>query len=82
MSKVRGGGPECQAVMAQEQQRGKSPHLRSSGCMGTGGLRGATPRSRSGGVVVRKYSSSKVRENPSKMVGVVRGHQRADILKP
>ena len=50
--------------------------------MGTGGPRGATPRSRSEGVVVRKYSSSKVRENLSKMVGVVRGHQRADILKP
>ena len=46
-------------------------------------------------VVVRRYPSSKVRSrgseeithnqgkrNPSKMVGVVRGHERADTLKP
>ena len=69
--------------------------------MGAGGPRGATPRSRSGGVVVRTYPSFKVRSNscalldrreeiphvqgkrkPSKMVGVARGHQRADTLKP
>ena len=30
--------------------------------MGTGGLRGATPCSRSGGAAVRRYPSSKVRE--------------------
>ena len=63
---------------------------------GTGGPRGATPRSRSGGAAVRRYLSSEVRSsgcalgwgkeiphvqgkrNPSKMVGVARGHQRAD----
>ena len=35
---------------------------------------------------MRRYASSKVRstsrENPSKIVGVTRGHQRADTLKP
>ena len=52
------------------------------------GPRGATPGSRSGGAAVRRYPSSKVRSssekiphirgktNPSKMVGVARGHQR------
>ena len=64
------------------------------GCAGAGGPRGAVPRSRSGRVAVRRYPSSKVRSsceeiphaqgkrNPSKMVGVARGHQRADTLKP
>ena len=37
--------------------------LKSGGCAGAGGLRGATPRSRSGGVVVRRYPSSKVRSS-------------------
>ena len=69
--------------------------------MGTGGLREATPRSRSGRAAVKRYPSSKVRSsgslcwsgredishvqgkrNPSKTVGVARGHQRADTLKP
>ena len=35
---------------------------------------------------MRRYPSSKphaeVKRNPSKMVGVARGHQRADTLKP
>ena len=72
---------------------------RSGGCAGTGGPRGAIPHWRSGIVVVRRYSSSKVRNsgcalleqpwrdtpcqgkrNPSKMVSVARGHQRADTL--
>ena len=67
----------------------------------TGGLRGATPHSRSGGAAVRRYPSSKVRSsscalleqlwrdtprrgkrNPSKTIGFVRGHQRADTLIP
>ena len=36
---------------------------KSGGCAGTGGPRGATPRSRSGGAAVRRYPSSKVRSN-------------------
>jgi len=35
---------------------------RSSGCVGAGGPRGAIPYSKSGGAVVRRYPSSKVRE--------------------
>ena len=31
---------------------------------------------------VKRYPTSKVTETPSKMVGVKRGHQRADTLKP
>ena len=62
--------------------------------MGAGGPRGAIPRWRSGMAAVRRYPSSKVRSsreeiphaqgkrNPSKTVGVARGHQRADTLKP
>ena len=40
---------------------GANPGPRTSGCAGAGGLRGATPRSRSGGATVRRYPSSKVR---------------------
>ena len=47
--------------------------------MGAGGLRGATPRSRSGGVAMR-IPLDQVKRNPSKMVGVVRGHRRAGTL--
>ena len=78
-----------------------APLLRSSGCVGAGGPRGAIPCPRSGGAAMRRYTLYKVRSsgcalleqprrdtprpgkrNPSKMVGVVRGHQRADTLKP
>ena len=74
--------------------RATTPRPRSGGCAGAGGPRGAIPCSRSGGVAVRRYPSSKVwssreeiphaqgKRNPSKMVGVARGHQRADTLKP
>ena len=41
----------------------QTPHLRSGGCAGTGGPRGATPCSRSGGAVVRRYPSLKVRSS-------------------
>ena len=64
-----------------EQLRGATPHPRNGGCAGAGGPRGATPRSRPGGVAVRRYPCPKKR-NPSKTVGVARGHQRADTLKP
>ena len=47
---ARGGGRE-------------DPRPRSGGCVGAGGPRGATPRSRSGGVAVRRYPSSKVRSS-------------------
>ena len=33
------------------------------GCVGAGGPRGATPRSRSGGVAVRRYPSSTVKSS-------------------
>ena len=92
MYKVRGSGRE-ELLHAQGQWRrlkGTTPHPRTSGCMGAGGPKGNTPCSTSGGVAVRRYPSSKVRSsgcvqgkrNPSKMVGAVRGHQRADTLKP
>ena len=42
--------------------RGATPCPKSGGCTGTGGLRGATARSRSGGAAMRRYPSSKVRE--------------------
>ena len=48
MPEVRGGGPEEQ------------PHVQGAG---KGGLRGATPRSRSGGAAVRRYPLSKVRSS-------------------
>ena len=33
------------------------------------------------GAAVKRYPASKVKRNPSKTVGVVRGHQRTDTLK-
>ena len=45
------------------QPRGAIPCPRSGGCAGIGGLRGATPHSRSGGAAVRRYPSSKVRSS-------------------
>ena len=87
--KVRGGGqkekPHIQGVAAARVRRAERSYSHS----------------RSGGVAVRRYPSSKVRSsgwlcwsrreeithiqgkrNPSKTVGVMRGHQRADTLKP
>ena len=34
------------------------------------------------GAAVKRYPHSQSKRNPSKMVGVARGHQRADTLKP
>ena len=34
------------------------------------------------GTVVKRYPHVQGKRNPSKMVGVARGHQRADTLKP
>ena len=48
---------------------------------GAGGLRGArTFKTRMGGSEEIPLVQGK--RNPSKMVGVARGHQRADTLKP
>ena len=61
-SKGRGGGRE---ELPQDRGQGwrlggATPRPKSGGCMGAGGPRGATPCSRSGGVAVRRYTSSKV----------------------
>ena len=45
------------------QLGGATPCPRSGGCMGAGGPREAIPHSRSEGVVVRRYPSSKVRSS-------------------
>ena len=64
-SEVRGGGQEelPHARGQGLQLGGATPRPRSGGCAGTGGPRGAIPRSRSGGVVVKRYLSSKVRSS-------------------
>ena len=45
-------------------------------------VQGKEQRLRFAGAAMKRYPTSKVRETPSKMVGVARGHQRADTLKP
>ena len=45
------------------QPKRATQHPRSGGCAGAGGPRGATPRSRSGGVALRRYPLSKVRSS-------------------
>ena len=63
--------------------RGATPHPRSGGCMGAGGPREATTCSRSGGAVVRRYPSSKVRGNgcalleQRKEIGHIQGKRKA-----
>ena len=42
-------------------------------------IQGKEPRLRFAGAAVKRYPTSKVRET---QVGVVKGHQRADTLKP
>ena len=64
-SEVRGSGrEELPSVLGQGRRLGgATPCPRSSGCTGAGGPREAIPRSRSGGVAVRRYPSSKVRSS-------------------
>ena len=58
------GGEELPHARGQGRwRRGAIPHPSSGSCTSKGGQRGATPRSRSGGAAVRRYPSSKVREN-------------------
>ena len=45
-------------------------------------VQGKEQRLHFAGAAVKRYPMSKVRETQSKMVGVARGHQRADIMKP
>ena len=44
-------------------------------------VQGKAQRLRFAGAAVKRYPTPKVRET-QKMVGVARGHQRADTLKP
>ena len=62
--------------------RGATPRPRSSGCAGSGEPRGASYST----FKVRKGGGEEIpliqgKRNPSKTVGVARGHQRADTLK-
>ena len=45
-------------------------------------VQGKEQQLRFAGAAVNRYPTSKVKRNPSKTVGVARGHQRADTLKP
>ena len=97
MSEVRGGGRECQAATAQERLRGAIPGLRSGVSAGKsyplpkarrwGGeeiplVQGKEQWLRFAGAAVKRLSHVQGKINPSKAVGVARGHQRADTLKP
>ena len=64
-SEVRGGSQdELHHAQCQGQWLGgATPRPRTGGCEGTGGPRGAIPHSKSGGAVVRRYPSSKVRSS-------------------
>ena len=45
-------------------------------------IQGKEQRLRFAGAAVKRYPTPKVRETQVKMVGVARGHQRPDTLKP
>ena len=64
LQRCRNGQKELPHVKGQGQwPGGETTHPRSSGCMGTGGPRGAILRSRSGAASVRRYPLSKVRSS-------------------
>ena len=72
-----GAATECAMLQWHRSGREALPHFRGQGrwqrrvtpcsrtisCLGAGGPRGATPCSRSGGVAMRRYPSSKVRNS-------------------
>ena len=70
-SKVRGDSreeltclrPGAVARRSNSTSKERWLHPRSGGCTGARGPRGAIPRSRSGGAVVRRYSLSKVKSS-------------------
>ena len=64
-SEVRSSSREELSPARGQGQRlgGATPRPRSSGCVGTGGPRGAIPCSRSGGAAVRRCPLSKVRSS-------------------
>ena len=65
MPEVRGHGrDELPHVRGQGWwPRWATPRPKNGGCVGAGGPRGAIPHSRSGGAVVRRYPSPKVRSS-------------------
>ena len=80
----RNGREELPHARGQELRlRGATPGPRSGGCAGAGGPRGASYST----FKVRKGGGEEIpliqgKRNPSKTVGVARGHQSADTLKP
>ena len=56
--------------------------VRRGSCEEIALVQGKEQRLRFPGAAVKRHPMPKVRENPSKMVGVATGHQRADTLKP
>ena len=61
LRRSRNGREELPHIRGQGRWLGGgTPRPRKGGCVGTGGPRGAIPRSRSRGVVVTRYPSSKV----------------------
>ena len=83
------GREELPHVRGQGQQpRGATPHLRSGVVAESARLHGPRKAERNYSMFkVRRGSGEEIplvqcKRNPSKMVGVARGHQRADTLKP
>ena len=58
--------------------------VRKGGCEEIPLVQGKEQRRHFAGATVKRHPTSKVqgKRNPSKMVGVARGHQRAITLKP
>ena len=94
-SEVRGGGKECQAATVQELPRGANPRPKLGAAAGRSNPRSKERWLHSCRRAKRRYFMFKVRRgggeeiphvqgkrNSSKLVGVARGHQKADTLKP
>ena len=56
--------------------------VRNGGCKEIPLIQGKEQQLCFAGAAVKRYPHVQGKRNPSKMVGVARGHQRADTLKP
>ena len=86
MLKVRKGGSE-EIPFVQDKEQWLRGHRRAETSYSTFKVRGATSsKVRSRGCVLlercEEIPHAQGKRNPSKMVGVARGFQRADTLKP
>ena len=76
MSKVRGGGRECQTVTAQEQPRGATPHPRPGAAAERSNPTSKERWLRGHRRAERSYSTFKVRRGGGEEIALVQGKEQ------